>query len=259
MIHNHAHQAEGIQADAPLLIESGKIIMNALPHPAFTALICGLTPQQTETVSQSLKLLSYPRDSIIFHTGEPATMLYVVVAGIVKKTYGNARGDEQILNFYQVGDLFGQLFLGKYHHRIGSAIAMTNVQVAALTSEALAQLVLAIPQLGLNLIGHYANEQRETLARMHALRQADARHRLLGMLLTLARRTPANADGWHCLPEGITQADIANVTGLNRSTTSVLINTLRRQGVLGGSGRVLIVHRARVEFLLEEAGLEILE
>jgi CRP-like cAMP-binding protein len=58
---------------------------------------------------------------------------------------------------------------------------------------------------------------------------------------------------------GITQADIASIAGLNRTTASLLINELRREAVLGGSGRLLTVHRARVEHLLDAAGLEILE
>jgi len=49
------------------------------------------------------------------------------------------------------------------------------------------------------------------------------------------------------------------MTGLNRSTVSVLINDLRRQGILGGTGRLLSVNRAAVEELLEQSGSEILE
>jgi CRP-like cAMP-binding protein len=227
-------------------------------NPYLTALLDGLSSQEVNAFMQSLKFLSFPRDSLIFRGGEAATTLYIVCEGVVKKTYGNARGDEHILNIYQPGDLFGQLFVGKYHHRIGHAIAVTDTLVAALDKDDFERLVQSIPALGLNFIRHLADEQRETLARIHAMRQADARHRLLGILLTLARRSPGT-NGWHCLPEGITQSDIANVTGLNRSTASVLINALRREGILGGSGRLIMVHRHYVEDLLDKAGLEILE
>ena len=94
---------------------------------------------------------------------------------------------------------------------------------------------------------------------MHALMRADARYRLLGTLLSVARRFCCTDGDWFELPSSLTQEDIANMAGLNRSTVSSLINELRREGILGGTGRSLTVNRIAVEDLLEEAGLEVLE
>lgn len=49
------------------------------------------------------------------------------------------------------------------------------------------------------------------------------------------------------------------MTGLNRSTVSLLINELRRESVLGGTGRTLSVNRKAVEQILELKGSELLE
>jgi CRP-like cAMP-binding protein len=57
----------------------------------------------------------------------------------------------------------------------------------------------------------------------------------------------------------LTQEDIANLTGLNRSTVSLLINELRRQGILGGTRRALSINKRAIEAILEESGSEILE
>jgi CRP-like cAMP-binding protein len=94
---------------------------------------------------------------------------------------------------------------------------------------------------------------------MHALMSMDARHRLLGVLLGLARRYCCEDSPWFTLHESLTQEDIANMAGLNRSTVSLLINELRREGILGGTGRSLTVNRIAVEERLKEAGTEILE
>lgn len=186
-------------------------------------------------------------------------MLFVVLEGVIKKTYSNARGDEQVLGIFQKGDIFGQLFLGKYLHRIATATALTDVSLAGLARTDLEQLVTAIPRLSLNLIRHFSDSQREIMACLHAVRQLNARFRLLGTLLTLVRQSPETEDGWHCLPSGVTQLDIASIAGLNRTTASLIINDLRREGVLGGVGRNLTVNRKQVESILFNAGVEILE
>lgn len=224
-------------------------------HTLFDA----LTPDDTHLIQRAMRVTQVPRGAFVFRAGEQALMLYFVYQGVIKKIYSNARGDEQILGIFQPGDMFGHLFLGKYPKRIATAIAVTDAVIAGLHKVDLERLVEQIPRLGLNFIRHFSDEQRETWARMHAMRQANAHYRLLGTLLTLARRVTTNDDGWAHLPMGITQADIASIAGLNRTTASLLINELRREAVLGGSGRLLTVHRARVEHLLDAAGLEILE
>lgn len=227
-------------------------------HPA-SILFAGLSPEQFEIVGRTMRISPYARRDFVFHAGEIAESLYIVYEGVVKNVYTNARGDEQILGIFQAGDIFGELFLGKYMHRIGTASAVTSAVVASLTRNDLERLIEQIPRIGINFIQHLADEQRETLARMHAMRQANARNRLMGTLLTLARRSYRASDEWFDLPHGITQADIANVAGLNRSTASLLINDLRRDGILGGTGRLLTINRRRVEHILETEGLEILE
>lgn len=222
-------------------------------------LFAGLPPQEVQEVRRTLRTAVFRRGDIVFHAGDRALTICIVYEGVVKKVYGNARGDEQILGIFQAGDIFGDLFLGKYHHRIATAVAVTDCVVATLTKDDLQHLIERFPRVGINFIQHQANSQRETLARMHAMRQMNARYVLLGTLLTLTRRYCCAKDQWFSLPPGITQADVANIAGLNRSTASLLINELRRDGVLGGSGRVLTVNRALVEQLLEAVGVEILE
>lgn len=226
---------------------------------AVSLLTNGLAPDEASQVCRVLRHSQHSRGAIIFRAGEPAHMLFIVLEGVIKKTYSNARGDEQILGIYQRGEIFGQLFLGKYSHRIATAIAVTDVALAALARTDLEQLAAHIPRLSLNMIQHLADSQRETLARLHAVRQLNARFRLLGTLLTLARQSPSTEMEWHCLPLGVTQTDVAGIAGLNRTTASLLINQLRREGVLGGGGRRLTVHRERVESLLRAEGVEILE
>jgi CRP/FNR family transcriptional regulator len=219
----------------------------------------GLSPAQMNDIVKLLPVKNYRKHEYIFMAGDEADALYVVQLGTVKVAYVDLNGEEKILDIFQAGDIFGYLFLGKYRQRIGNAQALSDVVLCRLTEVDFINLIQRFPVIALNFIRQQADEYRETVARMHALMSMDAKHRLLGTFLTLARRYCCDQEDWFTLPESLTQEDIAKMTGLNRSTVSLLINELRRQNILGGAGRALSVNKKAVEEILKSIGSEILE
>ena len=219
----------------------------------------GLTKNQIDEVMRVMPVASYRKDEYIFLAGDDADVLYIVNSGAVKVSYVDLRGEERILSVFQPGDIFGNLFLGKYRQRIGDAQALDDVTLCRLTEIDFEGVIQRFPPVAINFIRRQADEHRETVARLHALLSMDARQRLLGTLLSLARRYCCTETDWFTLPESLTQEDIGNMTGLNRSTVSSLINELRREGLLGGSRRALSVNRKAVELALIKSGSEILE
>lgn len=218
-----------------------------------------LSSAEMAQVLEVMPAYSYRAGDVVFYTGEVADSLFLLQVGTVKVSYITLNGDEKVLNIFRPGDVFGELFLGKYRYRIGEARALEDVVVGRLCEETFLDLIQRLPRVALNFIRHLADEQRQTLARMHALMRAEARYRLLGTLLSLTRRFCCTDGYWLDLPASIRQEDIANMAGLNRSTVSTLINDLRREGVLGGQGRVLSVNHIAIKTLLEDAELEVLE
>lgn len=228
--------------------------MQAAAHPIFAA----LEAPQLDDALRYLHLTEYPREQMIFHAGDPASTIFLLLRGMVKISYGNPRGEEKIVSIFQDGDLFGDLFIGSYRFRIGTAVTLTSVTVGRLQYDHFVTLVERYPRLGLTFSQHLADRQRETLARTHVLMHMDAQTRLIGTLHNLAHHHCCTQQGWFIVPDCLSQDDIANMANLNRSTASMLINRLRREGILGGTGRTLTVNRAAVKELLTQAGLEIL-
>lgn len=222
-------------------------------------LFADLSRTEAEHVVRRLRTRAFRQGQFIFSTGQRAHTLFLLCHGLVKVSYGTPNGDTVILEICEAGDIFGELFLGDYRFRIGHAEAMTDCTVCQLSEDDLYQLINEYPSIGVNFIRHQADSQRRTLARMHALQRSDARARLLGTLLSLAR-TMCCAEGTRFqLHPAITQQDLADLTGLNRSTVSSLINRLRAAGILGGSGRSLTIDLAAVEAALRSEGFELLE
>lgn len=153
----------------------------------------------------------------------------------------------------------GIFFLGKYRFRVGSAITLTPCHIGRISEDDFIASVEEHPRIGLLFLRLLADHHRETLSRLHALMHVDARTRLLGSLLNLARHLCCSNGDCFTVPQHLTQADIAAMAGLNRTTVSLLINELRRDAVLGGRGRTLVVHLAAVRHRLESQGLDMLE
>ncbi|NWF70420.1 MAG: Crp/Fnr family transcriptional regulator [Chloroflexi bacterium] len=231
-----------------------------IPHNALSLAQVGIFEGvPADTLSKYIHVNTHRRGEYVFHAGDPADTVFVLLDGVVKKTYINPGGDEKIISVIQRGDVFGHLFLGKYRYRISSAMILSEATIGRVSESHLYSLIEQYPRVGIALIRYYADEQRETLARLHALMHLDAQQRLLGTLLYLARRYCCSDGIWFNLPPGLSQEDIANIACLNRSTVSLLINDLRRQAILGGKGRWLTINRQAVEDMLRAAGVEILE
>ncbi len=221
-------------------------------------LLEGLSSTQTDHALSFMRKATVQRGEFIFLTGEQADYLYIVKRGLVKIYYITSDGDERVIDFREDGSLFGELFLGRYRHRVGFAQALTDCTIYKLSEQCLFDLSQYYPRINHNFIVHLVDSQREAFARMHALARSDAKLRLLGLLAVLARNTCCSAGNEFRLHPMITQADLANMAGLNRSTVSSLINECRREGILSGTRRKIVVHVSKIEAILDDHGSEVL-
>jgi CRP-like cAMP-binding protein len=206
-----------------------------------------------------LRSREYRSEQIIFHSKQPANCLFLLREGLVRVGYIAPDGDYKILDICEEGDIFGDMFLGDYRFRIGQAQAMNSVSAYLLHEQELYSLIKHYPQIAINFIRHLSDSKRRLFARFHALQHTEARPRLLGTLLSLARSMCCKSGNYFVLNQAISQQDIADMTGLNRSTVSSLINRLRQDEILGGTGRYLTVDVPRMEQLLQDEGFELLE
>ena len=200
----------------------------------------------------------YRRGAFLFQAGEVADQLFWICQGIVKLSAPTLEGGERLLNIFWPGDFFGMLWLSRDQRRVSSAQALSPVTVQT-SNGGLTQFLRLCPDLHTDLLQNMFDQQHRSTLRVEALLSADIGARLLAILLDLGERYGQPiADGYR-LAADLTQEDIAHLVGLDRSTTSLLINRYRRDGVLGGRGRLLEIYQAPVRALLEQAGLAMLE
>jgi len=227
------------------------------PRPA-PALFARLTDDERLALAPYLHARHYRRGAFLFHVGEVADQLFWMYQGIVKVSALTLQGDERLLNIFWPGDFFGMICVSGDQRRLGVAQAIAPVSVLTTTGAGLSQLLRLRPDLAADLMRDLVDQQRRITLRVEALLSADAGERLLALLLDLGQRYGAPIPAGYVLAADLTQEDIAHLVGLNRSTTSLLINRYRRDGVLGGQGRRLEIYQAPARALLTQAGMAML-
>jgi CRP/FNR family transcriptional regulator, cyclic AMP receptor protein len=222
------------------------------------ALLARLTDDERRTLGPYLHTQHYRRGAFLFHVGEVADQLFWIYQGIVKISALTLEGNERLLNIFWPGDIFGMICVSDDQRRLGVARAIAPVSVLTTTSAGLTQLLRLRPDLAADLMHDLLDQQRRITLRVEVLLSSDTGQRLLALLLDLGQRYGSPIPNGYRLAAELTQEDIAQLVGLNRSTTSLLINRYRRDGVLGGRGRRLEIYQAPARSLLEQAGMAML-
>ncbi len=213
---------------------------------------CLPTNDDRRALTPYLRVQHHRRGAFLFHAGEGADQLFWVCHGIVKVSTSTLEGGERLLHIFGPGDIFGMSWLSPDQRRVSMAQALSPVSMQTTTDAELTELLRLRPDLSSDVLRSLFDQHGRVTLRVEALLNAHVGERLLAILLDLGERygEPV-ADGYR-LASDLTQDDIAHLVGLDRSTTSLLINRFRRDGVLGGRGRLLEIYQAPVRALLEQ-------
>ncbi len=184
----------------------------------------------------------YDKGQYIFKEGDPTEWFHVLTSGTVKCVKSSPEGKEAVLKVLVPGDLFcceAAVFDGKPHP--GCALTIGPTTVLKIRKDAYFKLIKHNPEAALEIIkylGNRLNEAQET-AKAFALERAD--QRIASLLAKLAERMGKPTPNGLLLDIRLTRQDLADMAGLALETTIRMISKLTRKGLLGKSGRCLVI------------------
>jgi CRP/FNR family cyclic AMP-dependent transcriptional regulator len=181
----------------------------------------------------------FARGEVIFHEGDPAGALHLLDVGHVAIRLTTVHGDVAIIDVLQPGDAFGERALVEGGGERGAtAVAVDRVETLSLDVARFARFSEGRPETTRFLLFVVSDRLRRTNQQLLEARFVHADERLHRCLCRLAEQFDAVNDG--VIP--LTQADIAAMTGVTRSTANRLLRQAERDGVIStGRGRVRIV------------------
>ncbi|AGS33788.1 transcriptional regulator, Crp family protein [Corynebacterium maris DSM 45190] len=209
----------------------------------------GVDPEAVADLISDMESVRYPRGTTIFEEGDPGDRLYIITAGKIKLARHAPDGRENLLSVMGASDMFGELSIFDPGPRTSSAVCVTDVQAATMTSEMLRKWVDDYPSISQQLLRVLARRLRRTNSNLADLIFTDVPGRVAKTLLQLANRFGTQEGGALRVNHDLTQEEIAQLVGASRETVNKALATFAHRGWIRLEGKsVLIVdteHLAR--------------
>ncbi len=208
-------------------------------HPYFAS----LPPEILEAIRRRVVTRTYSRGALIYAEGDPSRGLYLVGRGSVRIFKSSEEGKEQDLHRIGAGQSFSDAAAFDGGPTVANAEAMEPTVILLVPRQALEELMLQYPEIGLSVTRVLAARVRELSALAGALSLRHVASRIAGVLLRLPAR-----DGLVALPP---RHELAAMVGTVREVATRALRHLQRSGAvrLAAGGRARIVDRAVLERL----------
>ena len=127
----------------------------------------------------------------IVHPRQPADRFFVILAGRVKIFKLSARGDEQILHFYGVGETFGEAAMWGGGAFPAYAEAVGDAALLIITRRVLHQEIAESPDMAMGMMAGLSAKLREFNQLIEDLSLKEVPARLAGVLLAESKKSGA--------------------------------------------------------------------
>jgi CRP-like cAMP-binding protein len=186
----------------------------------------------------------FDRGEIVFHEGDPADSLHLVVSGRFAARIRTPLGDTTLLAIYGPGDAFGELALvSPPSSRSATVIALESAETRSIFREDFEGLRKRHPAVDRVLVGLLGERIRQMNERLLEAHYVDADTRVRHHLRELAALY--DRDGIAIIP--LTQEEIAEIAGTSRATVNRVLREEERRGVIElRRGRTTVVDREQL-------------
>ncbi|MGH2956703.1 MAG: Crp/Fnr family transcriptional regulator [Solirubrobacterales bacterium] len=206
-----------------------------------------LSEPELERVASVAVPRTYPRDTRVFHEGDPGDACYIVRAGSCRVTREHPDGRAITLATLGPGAIFGELAMFDGERRSASVEASENTELLALPGSDVRTLIREHPKVAEKLVVALTRRLRDANERISRQSFQTVPSRVAGVLSQLLAEEPLAP----VVRDGVTirlrQSDLAQLAGTSRESVSRFLATLERAGVVQvGRGRVTVLEPERL-------------
>lgn len=218
-------------------------IMESLQWPAELA----------RELAASAHTISYEKGAHIFNAGEPADLLYVLLAGEVKLYYSTAGGARLLVRIARSGDLLGSSELDlaavkdyEQPEQIFHAKALSRCKVGIITRQRVAAAARRLePEAVLNLVGRSKANIERFSTRVLAFLLMDVRSRLAYTIRQVADLFGIDDPRGKLIPLRLSHEDFGEMVGASRPMVSKHLKHFASAGFFyKQNGRYILAEQA---------------
>jgi CRP/FNR family transcriptional regulator len=212
-------------------------------------LFAGLGTADLQSVAGLVAIRTVPKDSYLFHEGDPSTGFYLVQKGAINVHRVNAAGKEQVIHVFRPGETFAEAALATTQGYPADARAVESSQVLLIDKTGFMDLLRRQPEIGMRLLASMSLHLRVLVTQLEDLTLKDVETRLANWLI---KRCP---DPQGEAPVSIALKDTKRVLAAELGTVSETLSRtfakLRAQGLILVKGQTISIQSpARLRALL---------
>ena len=181
---------------------------------------------------------------VVFREQDDGDTCYVIRQGRARAVRSHPGGRSITLSDFGPGDIFGELAMFDDERRSATVDTLEPTEVIAILGADMRRLMAEHPSISVKLIASLAQRLRATNERLARQSFQTVQSRLAAVLTdlvqTAAAADPAGDDGELTIVS--TQADLAQLAGCSRESTSRFLAELARAGVITQHRGRLVVH-----------------
>ncbi len=199
-----------------------------------------LAPEELVRIARHTRTVDAARGQILFHRGDEASGIYLVVYGQVKLAFISPRGDERIVDVVHAGQSFGEAVVFTEARHIVTAQALVPSLLLYIPRDVVFEEIDRDPRFARRMIAGLARRLHHMMGDMEAQSMHSGTQRLIGFLLRDCEQD-ATVDGELRVTLPQTKGVVASRLNLTRERFSRILHDLTREGLIAVQGRTVRV------------------
>jgi CRP/FNR family cyclic AMP-dependent transcriptional regulator len=201
----------------------------------------GLTEPELAFLAQRAVPRHYRTGECVFGEGEPCAGLYVVESGHVRIFKSSAGGREQVLTIDGPGASVAELPVFDGGNYPASVAAVEDATLLFISKQDFQALCLTHPQVALKVLRVVGARLRRLVGIIEELSFTTVRHRLVSLLLRLAKKDGKREAGGIIVTLPASNQELASQIGTVRELVSRNLSRLQAEGFIEINGRTVTI------------------
>jgi CRP/FNR family transcriptional regulator len=211
---------------------------------ARTSIFADLDQHELSHLAHRAVTKKYTAGEVIFHTGDPCPGLYIVETGSVRIFKTSFNGREQVLGIDGPGSSIAELPVFDGGPYPASAAAIPESTILFISKQDFQDVCLEYPKVALKVLRVIGRRLRGLVGIIEELSFTTVRHRLIAMLLRLAKEGQKTQAGIAVTLPANNQ-ELASQIGTVRELVSRNMSRLQAEGLIHIEGRNITIPSVR--------------
>ncbi|MDZ5784451.1 Crp/Fnr family transcriptional regulator [Marinococcus luteus] len=225
--------------------------MDKLSEISQISLFEELKKDELRTIDKMSEMRPIKKGAVIVSPERPIPALFLLKQGQVRLYRMNHQGRQFTVDILTNGNIFGETSSISLTDENVYAEAMTDTYVCIINVDEFELFIERHPKIALKLINILSNRLKETYSMSEKIALSDVKYRILFLLLKLSEKEGKRHHEWQSIEMKLTHADIANMVGSTRETTSAVLSSFKKQGIIKQEG-FLSINADRAYKILDE-------